>query len=200
MKLKRKKRRSLPGVRVKKYVDGGKIPDTDPKTNIRVDREKLQKGVMAVESLNGILMKNPQSSATGLYGQLFKEIKNSEMLKGVTRDEFAKNIELQNRVWEERLNGNPDMFQEKNTGLLQDGVDIYNEYKPQLGDKLTYTPTELAALSNYLGRQGTRILMGDVMRDGMSMAEALPTFYGSNAEYDNKTPEQYIREFRAATR
>ena len=42
--------------------------------------------------------------------------------------------------------------------------------------------------------------MGDIMRDGMSMAEALPTFYGANAEYDNKTPEQYIREFRAATR
>lgn len=200
MKLKRKKRRSLPGVRVKRYVDGGKVPAVDPEPNIRVDREKLQKGVMAVESLNGILMKNPQTSATGLYGQLFKEIKDSEMLKGVTRDEFAKNIELQNRVWEERLRGNPDMFRKKRTGLLQDGVDIYNEYKPQLGDKLEYTPTELAALSNFLGRQGTRILMGDVMRDGMSMAEALPTFYGANAEYDNKTPEQYIREFRAATR
>ena len=199
MKTKKKKRKILPGIKVKRYVDGGKIPDI-PKFDIGVDREKLQKGVMAVESLNGILMKNPQSSATGLYGQLFKEIKNSEMLKGVTRDEFAKNIELQNRVWEERLNGNPDMFQEKNTGLLQDGVDIYNEYKPQLGDKLEYTPTELAALSNFLGRQGTRILMGDVTRDGMSMAEALPTVYGANAEYDNKTPEQYIREFRAATR
>ncbi len=199
MKLKRKKRRLLPGVRVKKYVDGGKIPDI-PKFDIKVEIQKLQKGVMAVESLNGILMKNPQSSATGLYGQLFGEIENTEMLKGVTRDEFAKNIELQNRVWEERLKGNPKMFKEKRTGLLQDGVDIYNEYKPQLGDKLEYTPTELAALSNFLGRQGTRILMGDVMRDGMSMAEALPTFYGANAEYDNKTPEQYIREFRAATR
>jgi len=199
MKTKKKKRKILPGIKIKRYIDGGKIPDIT-KFDIEVDREKLQKGVMAVESLNGILMKNPQTSATGLYGQLFKEIKNSEMLKGVTRDEFAKNIELQNRVWEERLNGNPDMFQEKNTGLLQDGVDIYNEYKPQLGDKLEYTPTELAALSNFLGRQGTRILMGDVMRDGMSMAEALPTFYGANAEYDNKTPEQYIREFRAATR
>lgn len=199
MKTKKKKRKILPGIKIKRYIDGGKIPDI-PKFDIGVDREKLQKGVMAVESLNGILMKNPQSSATGLYGQLFGEIENTEMLKGVTRDEFAKDIELQNRVWEERLKGNPDMFQEKNTGLLQDGVDIYNEYKPQLGDKLTYTPTELAALSNYLGRQGTRILMGDVMRDGMSMAEALPTVYGANAEYDNKTPEQYIREFRAATR
>ena len=199
MKTKKKKRKILPGIKIKRYIDGGKIPDI-PKFDIGVDREKLQKGVMAVESLNGILMKNPQSSATGLYGQLFGEIENTEMLKGVTRDEFAKDIELQNRVWEERLKGNPDMFQEKNTGLLQDGVDIYNEYKPQLGDKLTYTPTELAALSNYLGRQGTRILMGDVMRDGMSMAEALPTVYVANAEYDNKTPEQYIREFRAATR
>ncbi len=199
MKTKKKKRKILPGIKIKRYIDGGKIPDV-PKFDIEVDREKLQKGVMAVESLNGILMKNPQSSATGLYGQLFGEIENTEMLKGVTRDEFAKDIELQNRVWEERLMGNPDMFRKKRTGLLQDGVDIYNEYKPQLGDKLTYTPTELAALSNYLGRQGTRILMGDVMRDGMSMAEALPAFYGANAEYDNKTPEQYIREFRAATR
>ena len=199
MKTKKKKRKILPGIKIKRYIDGGKIPDV-PKFDIEVDREKLQKGVMAVESLNGILMKNPQTSATGLYGQLFGEIENTEMLKGVTRDEFAKDIELQNRVWEERLKGNPKMFKEKRTGLLQDGVDIYNEYKPQLGDKLTYTPTELAALSNFLGRQGTRILMGDVMRDGMSMAEALPTFYGANAEYDNKTPEQYIREFRAATR
>lgn len=200
MKLKRKKRTPIPGVSVRKYIDGGQVPAVNPEPDIRVDREKLQKGVMAVESLNGILMKNPQTSATGLFGQLFEEIENTEMLKGITRDEFAKNTELQNRVWEERLKGNPEMFQEKRTGLLQDGVDIYEEYKPQLGDKLTYTPTELAALSNFLGRQGTRILMGDIMRDGMSMAEALPTLYGANAKYDNKTPEQYIREFRAATR
>ncbi len=205
MRLKRKAKRITPGIRVKKYNEGGVFApredvDPEPENELKVDREMLQKGVMAVESLNGILMKNPQSSATGLYGQLFEEIEGAEMLKGATRDEFAKSKDLQNLVWEERLKGNPDMFQEKNTGLLQDGVDIYEEYKPQLGDKLTYTPTELAALSNFLGRQGTRILMGDVMRDGMSMAEALPTLYGSNKEYDNKTPEQYIKEFRAATK
>ena len=200
MRLKRKTKRITPSIRFKKYVDGGQVPAVNPEPDTRVDREKLQKGVMAVESINGVLMMNPQSSATGLYGQLFEEVEGSKMLKGVTREDFAKNIELQNRVWEERLKGNPDMFQEKNTGLLQDGVDIYEEYKPQLGDKLTYTPTELAALSNFLGRQGTRILMGDVMRDGMSMAEALPAIYGSNKEYDNKTPEQYIKEFRAATK
>ena len=200
MRLKRKTKRITPSIRFKKYVDGGQVPAVNPEPDTRVDREKLQKGVMAVESINGVLMMNPQSSATGLYGQLFEEVEDSKMLKGVTREDFAKNIELQNRVWEERLKGNPDMFQEKNTGLLQDGVDIYEEYKPQLGDRLTYTPTELAALSNFLGRQGTRILMGDIMRDGMSMAEALPTLYGANAKYDNKTPEQYIKEFRAATR
>lgn len=166
-------------------------------SNLTVDADRLRKGLKYAESVNGTLMKNPESSATGFYGQLFSEIEGKDFLKGITRDQFAQDTILQNKVFDERLAGNETFFG-KPSGLIEDGLDLYKEYKPQLGEKLSYTPTELAALSNMLGRQGTRDYLGYVLRDGKTLAEALPKIYGPSAKYKNKTPEQYIQKFNEA--
>jgi len=175
----------------------GKLGVTSKPAAPSVDADRLRKGIKYAESLGGKLMMNPESSATGFYGQLFSEIDGKDFLQGVTRQDFANDTTLQNKVFDERLAGNEGLFGKK-TGLVQDGLDLYNEYKPQLGDKLKYTPTEIAALTNMLGRQGTREYLGYVLRDGKSLEEALPNLYGTSAKYKNKTPDQYISKFNEA--
>lgn len=175
----------------------GKLGNATKPAPPSVDVDRLRKGIKYAESLGGKLMMNPESSATGFYGQLFSEIEGKDFLQGISRQQFANDTTLQNKVFDERLAGNEGLFGKK-TGLVQDGLDLYNEYKPQLGDKLTYTPTEIAALTNMLGRQGTREYLGYVLRDGKSLEEALPNLYGSSAKYKNKTPDQYIQKFNKA--
>lgn len=175
----------------------GKLGNATKPAAPSVDVDRLRKGIKYAESLGGKLMMNPESSATGFYGQLFSEIEGKDFLQGISRQQFANDTTLQNKVFDERLAGNEGLFGKK-TGLVQDGLDLYNEYKPQLGDKLTYTPTEIAALTNMLGRQGTREYLGYVLRDGKSLEEALPNLYGSSAKYKNKTPDQYIQKFNEA--
>ena len=164
---------------------------------VNVDPDRLRKGIKYAESLNGKLMMNPESTATGFYGQLFSEVKGKQFLKNIDRETFAADTALQNKVFEERLKGNEELFGIKK-GLIDNGIDIYNEYKPILKDKLKYSPTELAALSNMLGRQGAREYVGYVLRDGKTLAEALPNIYGPDAKYKNHTPEEYIEKFNKA--
>jgi hypothetical protein len=72
------------------------------------------------------------------------------------------------------------------TGLIESAFDLTDEYSPQL-DSFDYTPDEVAALVNFLGRQGTRKYFAS-LRDG--------------TEYKvpgvNKTPEDYLSLYREA--
>ena len=56
-----------------------------------------------------------------------------------------------------------------------------------------YSYEDIAALSNFLGRQGTREYFGYVLRDGKSLEEVFPTKYGPKAKQANKTPEEYLK-------
>jgi len=158
-----------------------------------MDFEALKRGVAYVESKNGKFMWNPESSATGLYGQRFSEIKGTPVYDG-TREQFKTDVDAQNKVFELRYSGELPGY---NTGLKQDALDLYKEYYP-IVKKNNIQPIELAALSNFLGRQGARYYLGYVLRDGKSLAQALPDIYGGNAGQTNKTPEQYLAEFRKA--
>lgn len=166
-------------------------PAVTTKPNVpAIDLEALKRGIQAVESANGKLMKNPESSATGLYGQLFSELTGTGLYSG-TRDAFALDLDAQNRIFDERfnngINGNPS--------LSRNARDLYVEYLPVL-QKNKISIDELAALSNFLGRQGTRNYLGYVLRDGKTLAQALPALYGPNAQYKNKTPEAYLEKYR----
>ena len=161
---------------------------------ISVSFDDLEKGIRHVESINGTLMKNKQSSASGYYGDLFDNITYDG-----TRDEFIADIDFQKKRFKQRYNGEIKDV----PGLKSNGIDIYNEYKNQVD--FTYTPTEIAALSNLLGRQGTRKYFGNVLRDGETLESVFPNLYGDERQLgadgkplENKTPEQYIQKFKDA--
>ena len=142
--------------------------------------KRFLRGVAQVESSGGVNMMNPSSTATGLYGQLYSEVKGLPMLGGMSREEFAADTAMQNRIMEQRFEGNiPGV-----PGLMKNVIDITARYKPQLGEKFTFRPDEIAALTNFIGRQGTMNYLASI-RDGKPF-----TVPG-----DNKTPEEYLKEY-----
>lgn len=147
------------------------------------DYEAMKKGIAQVESSGGVNMKSPYSSATGLYGQLYGELEGSEYMKGKTRDEFAEDIDLQNEIFDRRFNEGFEGI----PSLKRNAYEVTEEYKDQLGDKWNFSLDEVAALSNFLGRNGARKYFAS-LRDG--------TKYEVPA--NNKTPEEYLEIYRAA--
>ena len=147
------------------------------------DIDRLRRGVSQVESSGGVNMMNPTSSATGLYGQLFSEIKNLPEVKGVSRQQFADSIPLQEDIFGLRVEGGlPNI-----PSLKDNAYDLTEEYKPQLGDKWDWTLDEVAAISNFIGRQGAREYFAAI-RDG--------EVYTPTGQ--NKTVEDYIKVYRGA--
>ena len=156
--------------------------------DLQVNVEGLMKGLRRVESADGTLMINPYSTATGNYGQRFSEIEN--LYEG-TRDEFSKDLEAQDKFFMMRLN--EGIESNETTPLLRDAFDLTEEYKSQLGDKWNYSYEDMIALSNYLGRGGTRKYLGDVIRDGKALEEVFPKLFGQNKKQPNKTPAEYLK-------
>ena len=154
-----------------------------------VDFDQLERGIRYAESLNGELMKNKNSSASGFYGQLFSALDGED--EG-TREDFIKDTDYQLELFTKRANGELEDV----PGLISNGNDLYSEYQDQLDlSKHGLNPLTIAGLSNMLGRQGTREYIGYVLRDGKTIEEVFPHLYGENAEYPNHTPEEYIAKF-----
>ena len=152
--------------------------------------EGLKKGIAQAESLGGTLMMNPESTATGLYGQRFSELKGRNIFDG-SREDFAKDLEAQNRVFDIRLNQGID----GKRGLIKDAEDLYSEYSPQI-ENFEFSKEDLIGLANFLGRQGTRQFLGYHIRDGKPLSEALPNIYSDKAKQSNKTPSEYLKILR----
>tara|TARA_R100000315_G_C5133124_1_gene76102 strand:+ start:16 stop:606 length:591 start_codon:yes stop_codon:yes gene_type:complete len=190
------KRAAQQGMRVKKNgdppkgyrrdADGYLTPvDFDefheqPEDSINIDA--IKRGISMTESLGGILMINPTSTATGLYGQRYSEIKDLPIMEGVTREEFAKNLPLQEKIFEIRMEdgiGGPS--------LRKNAVDLTEEYAPQFGEDWNYSLDDLIFLTNFLGRQGTRNFLASE-RDGTEFK--VPGI--------NKTPKEYLSLARKA--
>ena len=100
-----------------------------------IDMNALKRGVAAVESGGGqeIFMKNPVTSATGTYQQLFREIKDMDIMKGKDRDDFAKDtrsrlvdlIRSEADLTRFRTGFDPNVF--RNTGLDPNSGNNNNE-------------------------------------------------------------------------
>ena len=146
----------------------------------------LKKGVRAVESANGKLMKNSKTPATGFYGQFFNQIQDLPFMDGITRDEFAADTTLQNKVFDMRYKGQiPDV-----PGLKSNVKKLRSDY----GDLTKgYTDDELAALSNFTGRRRAREYFASI-REGTEFK--MP---GEDTG-DNKSVEQYMKEYRKAVK
>lgn len=152
--------------------------------------EGVKRAIKRVESIDGKLMWNPESTATGFYGQRFSEIKNE--YPG-TRKDFAKDTVAQNEYFKKRFyEGLPAS---ETTPLEKDANDLYEEYKPQI-ENFNFSKNDIAVLSNFLGRGGTRNYFGYHLRDGKPLEEVLPKIYGPGAKQKNKTPEEYLKEAR----
>ena len=112
--------------------------------------EAIKKGISMAESLGGVLMMNPHSTATGMYGQRYSEIKDLPIMKGVSREQFAQNPELQEKVFEMRMEegiGGPS--------LRRNAIELTEEYAPQFGEDWNYSLDDLVFLYNFLGKKGT---------------------------------------------
>lgn len=168
--------------------DVKEAPETWQDTINFIDENKLKRAIAQAESLNGKLMKNPDSTASGLYGQRFSELKKGKLYDG-TRDEFIADIDAQNRIFGIRLN--EGLKSNKTTPLLKDAFDLMNEYKPQIKD-FNFSYEDIIALSNFLGRQGTREYFGNVIRDGRTLSDVYPKLYGKGIKQANKTPTEYL--------
>jgi len=174
-----KQRKKYPG-----FMDNFKDEiEYDPKF---VDFDSVRRAVRNVESLDGKLMWNPESTATGLYGQRFSEIKNDY---SGTRKDFVKDTVAQNEFFKRRFYDGLEASE--TTPLLQDANDLYNDYSSQIKN-FPYSKEDIAVLSNFIGRGGTRKYLGYAIRDGKPLAEALPNVYGPSAKQSNKTPEEYL--------
>lgn len=165
---------------IDQYKYGGSLPIAQE----GVEFESLKKGIKWAESLNGELMKNTQSSASGYYGQLFDDIDYDG-----TRDEFIADTNYQDELFRKRAHGELEGV----PGLINNGVELYEEYK-DVNHGLS--ELEIAALSNMLGRDGTRQYLGYVVRDGQTLAEVFPNLYGDDVNQTNKTPDEYITKFK----
>ena len=77
----------------------------DPKK--KFDAKKFMKGIAHVESGGGKYMKNPHSSASGLYGQLYKSLPAEFLTEhGIeSRDDFIADTSAQNAYMLRRIYG-----------------------------------------------------------------------------------------------
>ena len=173
-------------------LDGNIIPiNEDDIDDYHTDREALKAGIIYVESNDGKYMSNAESTSTGLYGQLFSEVEDNEKYDG-NRDDFKVDVKAQDNIFNERYNGT--LFKNQK-GLQESADDLYTEYKNQIPE-FPYDKTEVAALINFLGRQGTREFLSKVVRDGKDIEEVFPNLYSEDADQNNKTPNEYIEQFR----
>ena len=147
---------------------------------------EVKKGVRAVESSNGVNMINtsPTSTATGYYGQRFSEIEDLPFMKNINRNTFAADTMLQNKVFDMRWKGEiPGV-----PGLKNNVKKLRNDYGELTSN---FTDNELAALSNYTGRERARRYFA-ALRDGKEFK--MP----GQDEGKNKSVEQYMKEYRDA--
>ena len=189
---KRKSKKKAKGYLLPKYQDGGPIPKYQGGDEVFQIPENLMQQhkneLKLVESANGVLMKNPSTSASGFYQQLFKEIEGMPEMKGITRDQFIADTTLQNKIYDKRYTDQiPDI-----PGTSKTLKYLYEKYEPQIKEK-KYTPLDVAGIINLLGREGSRQYFGPHLRDKKPLSKTNASLFSSK----NHTPEEYVEKMRS---
>lgn len=153
-----------------------------------IDYSRFSRGIAWVESRNGKYLRNPTSSASGKYQQLFTPSLQKAVpeLKNVGRTEFIDKPELQELVFNRRFYDGfrfPD-GRMHTTALLKDAKDLYNDYYERFY-KFPYSHADLAALSYFLGRTGARRYLNGLISGDFYSAPGI-----------NLHPEIYLKKFR----
>ena len=163
-----------------KYQNGGR--PGDPKKKKMPDwYPAFLHALSGVESSYGKNMMNPTTTATGLYQQMYDEIKGMPEMKGVSRSQFAKDLKLQSKIQDMRMRGEiPEV-----PGLLRNVRDIKSK---------NLTPDEVAAMSHFIGRDGLmqQLKSGyDIPGKNASFDEYLSRYRKARATY--KPPEKKMQ-------
>ena len=149
-----------------------------------VDPMRLVKAIAGVESGMNYRAQNPTSSAVGAHQFLWNQLKDDPMLRGVSKEEYLMDEDLQDRVMLKALTesvagGNP---------YEQDIKALREEYSPQIpGFDEKFSDLDLYLLRHLKGRQGGREYLGYTVRDkqpenlkglNMPFPKYLEKFYG----------------------
>lgn len=127
-----------------------------------MDTTAFIRGIAGVESDLNYRAQNPTSSAVGAHQFLWDQLKNDPMLKGVSKEQYMANEDLQNRVMKAALTqsvagGNP---------YDQDIKALREEYAPQIpGFDERFSDEDLLLMRHLKGRQGAREYLGYTVRD-----------------------------------
>lgn len=146
------------------------------KPDSKLDTVRLKQGISHVESSGGKNLWNKNSSGTGKYQFLYNEIKHLPEMKGISREQFRDNPELQEKIMDmaidDKLMGIP--------GLNRNARDLKKDYNSK------HRLDELAAMSHFLGRQGARKYLRSI-RDGVP--------YEVSDSKNNKSVEDYLTTY-----
>ena len=117
----------------------------------KFDREAFKKAIAMIESRGGKDLDNPNSSAAGRYHFLYRYIKDTPLLKGVSKREFINRPELQEKIMDMAIDGKLPGFK---------GYESYsNKLKAKYNTNLR--SDEIAALTHFLGAGGVEKYLKD---------------------------------------
>ena len=146
--------------------------DKNKKKKPGFNAQAFKHAIGMIESSGGKNMWNNNTSATGKYQFLYKLIKDDPDMKGVSRREFLRNNELQEKIMDKALNG-------KLKGFVY-GTNYANKIKKQYNSD--YGTEDITALLHFLGPGDARKFLKNP-----------DTFQVKGV---NKTPQDYISKFR----
>jgi len=127
-----------------------------------VDPMRFVKALAGVESGMNYRAQNPNSSAVGAHQFLWDQLKKDPMLKGVSKEEYLMDEDLQDRVMLRALTepvagGNP---------YEEDVKYLRETYAPQIpGFNEMFSDLDLYLMRHLKGRQGSREYLGYTIRD-----------------------------------
>ena len=160
-----------------------------------IDFNDFEKGIRWAESKNGILMENPNSSATGLYQQLYDQIKEEY---GGTREQFKNDLAAQEFFFKRRQDGDLRKCCGVNSDM-KDGMDLWHEFFnifQEHGKGMPLTPIEVASLVYFQGKSGARRYIKGSLLEELPLSDVIP----ENISAINKNPTEYLEETQSGIR
>lgn len=154
-----------------------------------MDTTAFIRAIAGVESDLNYRAQNPTSSAVGAHQFLWSQLKDDPMLRGVSKEEYLMDEDLQDRVMRKALTesvagGNP---------YDQDIKALREEYAPQIpGFDEKFSDIDLYLMRHLKGRQGAREYLGYTVRD--KRPENLKGLNLSFPDYQKKFYSYYDQE------
>jgi hypothetical protein len=126
-----------------------KEKDKEKDKGKKLDRPTFKKAIATIESADGKYMSNPNSSAAGSF--LYRYIRNTPLLKGVSKREFMNREDLQEKVMDMAIEGTLPGFK----GYELHAKELKTKYNTP------HSIEHIAALTHFLGATGVQKYIRD---------------------------------------